>query len=157
MKCTIIESLSYPVVLRDIVKESDMMAKYFHRIARFETSWRFINLILVFDYLSRYSILVSIMMGFNKVMSPLAKWPFEGRFKLTIIDGVNTNNSLVYESPVVKLQHTPITEQGFYMREHHNKCEIVRIPIHLLEERFRTEKGNMEFTLQIQEAEYVGI
>ena len=158
----IIENLTYPVVLRDTIKESDSNLKrsIFRRyqITRIEISWRFINLILKFDYSSRDSIPVSITMEYNKVMSPLAKWPFEGRFKLTIIDRVNTNNSLVYESPVVKLQPTPEPEQGFNLKEQHpNQFEIALIPKNLLEDRFRTEKGEIELTLQIQEAEYVGL
>ena len=153
----IIESLSYPVVLRDRIKESEMREHWFRPFARFETSWRFINLILIFGYSSRDSIPVSITMEFNKVTSPLAKWPFEGRFKLTIIDRVNTNNSPVYESPVVKLQPKPEPEQGFNLMEQHpNQFHLARIPRHLLlEDRFRTEKRNIELTLQIQEAEYV--
>ena len=158
----IIENLTYPVVLRDTLKESDfnLMRSIFRRyqITRIEISWRFINLILKFDYSSRDSIPVSITMEYNKVMSPLAKWPFEGRFKLTIIDRVNTNNSLVYESPVVKLQPKPEPEQGFNLKEQHpNQFEIALIPKNLLEDRFRTGRGNIELTLQIQEAEYVGL
>ena len=96
-------------------------------------------------------------MKFNKVMSSLAKWPFEGRFKLTIIDKIITNNSLVYESPVVKLQPKP--EAGFNLKERHpNQFDLATIPRYLLlEDRFRTEKRNIEFTLQTQEAEHVGL
>ena len=147
-QAAIIESLSYPVVLRDRIKESNMRTLWFHPIARFEISWRFINFILLFDHSSRDSIPVSITMEYNKVMSPLAKWPFEGRFKLTIIDRVNTNNSLVYETPVVKLQPKPEPEPVFKLKEQHpNQFEIARIPIHLLQDRFRTDKENIEFTL----------
>ena len=157
----IIESLSYPVVLRDTIKEREMRTHWRMRyspIARFEISWRFINLKLIFGESSLDSITVSIIMEFNKVMSPLAKWPFEGRFKLTIIDRVNTNNSLVYESPVVKLQPKPRTEAVFKLKEQHpNQFEIATISRHLFQERFRTEKGSIELTLQIQEAEHVGI
>ena len=192
---TIIESITYPLELRDRIKESDMRTHRFLPIDRFETSWRFINLILTFSCSSRDSIPVSITMEFNKVMSPLAKWPFEGRFRLTIIDRVNTNNSPVYESPVVKLQPKPEPEQGFNLKEQHpnqfdlatkpkniifaqifrtenntqptpeqgfklieqhpNQFEIATISKHLLQERFNTGKGNIEFTLQIQEAEHV--
>ena len=157
----IIESLSYPVVLRDRTQESDMKVNWFRRIARFETSWRFIKLTLLFDHSSRYSIPVSISMKFNKVMSPLANWPFEGRFKLTIIDKVNTNNSLVYESPVVKLQPKPEPEpeQGFNLKEQHpNQFELARIAKNLISgDRFKTKNGHTEFVLQIQEYQKVGI
>ena len=154
----IIESLTYPIVLRDTIKESDLKTHWFNRIARFETSWRFINLTLIFSYSSRDSIPIFLTMEFNKVMSPLAKWPFEGRFKLTIIDRVNTN-SPVYESPVVKLQPKPEPEQGFNLKEQHpNQFEIARIPKNLIfGDRFRTESGHTEFVLQIQEVQKVGI
>ena len=157
----IIESLLYPVVLRDRIKESDLMGYWFLEVIpinRYEIPWRFINLILIFGESSLDSISVSITMEFNKVMSPLAKWPFEGRFKLTIIDRVNTNNSLVYETPVVKLQPKPEPEPVFKLKEQHpNRFEIATIPRHLLEDRFSTGTGNVEFTLQIQEAEHVGL
>ena len=96
-------------------------------------------------------------MVFNKVTSPLAKWPFEGRFKLTIIDRVNTNNSLVYESAVVKLQPKQLPEQGFRLKEKHpDRFELVTIPRDLLlEDRFLTGNRDTEFTLQIQEDENV--
>ena len=157
-----IESITYPVVLRDRIQKSDLRGHRSIRyipFARFETSWRFINLILTFSCSSRDSIPVSITMEFNKVMSPLAKWPFEGRFKLTIINRVNTNNSPVYESPVVKLQPKPEPEQGFNLKEQHpNQCYLARIPKNLIfGDRFRTESGHTEFVLQIQEDQIVGI
>ena len=155
----IIESLAYPVVLRDTIKERNFNLMRYYPTIKFEISWRFINLKLKFGYPIQESIPVFLTMEFNKVMSPLAKWPFEGRFKLTIIDRVNTNNSPVYESPVVKLQPKPEPEQGFNLKEQHpNQFEIARIPKNLIfGDRFRTESGHTEFVLQIQEDQKVGI
>ena len=131
----IIESISYPVVLRDIIRESYMVENWFLPLAKFETSWRFINLTLVFGNIIEERIPISLK--FNKLISPLARCPFEGRFKLTIIGRINTVDSLVFESPVVKLQ------------KRFHKFDIVTMPMKLiLEDRFKTEKGEIEFTLQ---------
>ena len=156
-----IESLSYPVVLRDTIKGRYKWINFgFYSMPEYSNdfSWRFINLKLIFGKHSRENIFVSIIMVYNKIMSPQIKWPFEGRFKLTIIDRVNTNNSLVYESAVVKLQPEQQPQQGFRLKEEYpNEFEIVtKIPRDLLlEERFLTENRDTEFTLQIQEAEHV--
>ena len=153
-----IESISYPVVLRGTIeiKEIDKRRNWLSIICSYDFSWRSINLKLIFRNHS-LAISASIIMVFNKVMSPLLKWLFEGRFKLTIIDRVNTNNSLVYESAVVKLQPEQKPELGFRLKEKYNsEFEIATIlKGHLFEKRFLTENRYMEFTLQIQEAEHV--
>ena len=155
-----IESLSYPVVLRDTIKERYKWRGWLPPSCSYDFSWRSINLKVIFEDLSHFQSLaipVSIIMVFNKVMSPQLKWPFEGRFKLTIIDRVNINNSLVYESAVVKLQPKQLPEQGFTLKgKYPDRFEIATIPRDLLlEERFKTENRGTEFTLQIQEAEQV--
>ena len=153
-----IESLSYPVVLRDTMKEIDFKDRRgFLIICSYDFSWRSINLKLIFWNQSLENIPVSIIMVFNKIMSPQLKWPFECRFKLTIIDRVNINNSLVYESAVVKLQPEQEPEQGFTLKgKYPDRSRIATIPKDLLlEERFKTENRYIQFTLQIQEAEQV--
>ena len=152
-----IESLSYPIVLRDTIKEIDKWRGWLTPICSYDFSWRSINLKLVFKDLSHFQSLaipVSIIMLFNNVMSPQLKWPFEGRFKLTIIDRVNPDNSLVYESAVVKLQPQQEPKLGFRLKEEHpNEFKIATIPRNLLlEERFLTVNRYIQFTLQIQEA-----
>ena len=94
-------------------------------------------------------------MIFNKVMSPQLMWLFEGRFKLTIIDRINTNNCLVYESAVVKIQPEQQPEQGFRLKKKYpSEFNIATIPRDLLlKEGFLTENRDTEFTLQIQEVE----
>ena len=66
----IIESLTYPVVLRDTIKESDFnqvrSSFVYNPSIRFEISWRFINLILIFDKLIEKNIPVSIVMELTK-------------------------------------------------------------------------------------------
>ena len=155
-----IESLSYPVVLRDTMMERDIrrgLASFLSSSYRYDISWRSINLTLIFGSLNKQKIPASIIMVLNKIMSPQLKWPFECRFKLTIIDRENTNNSLVYETAVVKLQPEQQPEQGFILKEKHPvRSEIATIPKDLLlEERFLTENRDVQFTLQIQEAEHV--
>ena len=171
-----IESLSYPVVLRDTIKEIDLkrnlvikkidrmmnfafysMPEYSLSSYSYDFAWRFINLRLIFRNQDPANISVSIIMVFNKIMSPQLKWPFECRFKLTMIDRVNRNNSLVYESAVVKLQPEQQTEQGFTLKEEYpDRSEIARIPKDLLlEKRLITENSDIQFTLQIQEAEHL--
>ena len=157
-----IESLSYPVVLRDTIKKIDLKERIgrfllFGTIGSYDFSWRFINLRLIFRNQYEGNIPASIIMIFNNVMSPQLKWPFEGRFKLTIIDRVNRYNSLVYESAVVKLQPEQESEQGFTLKEKYpSEFKIATIPRNLLlEEKFLTENRYIQFTLQIQEAEHV--
>ena len=155
-----IESLSYPVMLRDTIKERDILDRRsilrLIPICSYDFAWRFINLRLMFRNQYKGNIPVSIIMVFNNVMSPQLKWPFEGRFKLTIIDRINRNNSLVYESVVVKLQPQQLPGQGFTLNEKYpNEFEITRIPRDLFEERFMTENREIQFTLQIQEVEHV--
>ena len=159
-----IESLSYPVVLRDTINERNIRIDKRRGIdyllkpsSSYDFLWRSINLRLRFRYQDLAYVPVSITMVYNKIMSPQLKWPFEGRFKLTIIDRVNTNNSLVYESAVVKLQPKQEPEQGFILKEKHpNEFEIATISRDLLfVKRFLTESRDIQFTLQIQEAEHV--
>ena len=150
-KQSVTESLSYPVVLRDTIKINER--GWLPPSCSYDFLWGSINLRLRFWDKYHANISVSIIMLYYKVISP--KWPFEGRFKLTIIDRVNRHNSLVHESAVVKLQPEQEPEQGFTLKEKYtNEFEIATIPIDLLlEERFRTENRDIEFTLQIQEAE----
>ena len=147
------ESSLYPFVLRDTIKINER--GWLPPSCSYDFSWRSINLRLRFWDKYHANISVSIIMLYYKVISP--KWSFEGRFKLTIIDRVNRHNSLVNESAVVKLQPEQQPEPGFTLKEKYtNEFEIATISIDLLfEERFRTENREIEFTLQIQEAENV--
>ena len=154
------ESSSYPVVLRDTIKRRDKRGGWLSSSSySYDFSWRSINSILIFINQSLANISVSIIMIINKVISPLAQWSFEGRFKLTIIDRVNRNNSLVYESAVVKLQPEQEPELGITFKgKYSNRFKIATISRDLLlEERFMTENRGTEFTLQIQEVEHLSM
>ena len=109
------KSLSYPVVLRDTIKRRELKKRssvfsMLPAICSYDFAWQSIDLRLIFFNTFLVEISVSIIMLYNDVISPQLKWSFEGRFKLTIIDRVNRNNSLVYESAVVKLQPKQIPE-----------------------------------------------
>ena len=156
---SIIENLSYPVVLRDkltfLYLEGTLISRLLSFfLARYCFSWQSIILRLKFGRPIQEVIPICIMIVYNKVMTPLLKWLFEGRFKLTIIDRVNTNNYLVYQSAVVKLR----PEESTYCRANIPiDSELATIATNLLQKRFRTEDGEVEFTLQIQEAENIRI
>ena len=157
----IIESLSYPLVFRNRIKQRDVFKErsfidQLFTLAKFEISWRFLNLLLIFGNSSEETIPVTIVMKYHPVMSKLAGWPFEGRFKLTIADRVDTNNSLVYESNIEKLKPDQF---GFISREEYpDRFELATIPkSFLLEDRFITEEGEIGITLHVQEAEHFRI
>ena len=156
---SIIENLSYPVVLRDkltfLYLEGTLISRLLSFfLARYCFSWQSIILRLKFGRPIQEVIPICIMIVYNKVMTPLLKWLFEGRFKLTIIDRVNTNSSLVYQSAAVKLRPE---ESIILPSEYPNRFELATIATNLLQKRFRTEDGEVEFTLQIQEAENIRI
>ena len=145
----VIEGLTYPVVLRNKLKRSDLErgkdVSSLYQTEIFEFSWQSYKLELIFKYIvegNTISVLTKMTEGGTN--NSLQKDAYEGRFKLTIIDRVNTNNSLVYETPVVKLQE-----------QHPNVFTITSIARELiLQGRFRSENGYIEFTLQIQEPEH---
>ena len=156
-----IESVSYPVVLRDTIKSDFKIKRTWSRmipLAKFEILWRSINMVLLFKRPYGGYIPASVSMKFNEVMSPQLKWPFQGRFKLTIVNKINPTCSLVYESSVVDLQPKQHPELGFNLVEDNpdNVRITEAIPRKLLEDTSRKE-GEVEFTLQIQVAEHVRI
>ena len=82
----------------------------------------------------------------NDDRAPLVKWPFEGRFKLTLIG--NKNKSYIYESDFGKLQPQNVSkDKGRYPSEQ-LLAKITRED--LQEDKFITGKSYI-FTLQIQE------
>ncbi|KAI6647222.1 TNF receptor-associated factor 4 [Oopsacas minuta] len=160
-----VERLSYPVVLRSFITEIagnriPTFGQFFNIIRNnFKIYWRFLKIILEFSRMpGEKTISVTITMDYDQYRSPLAKWPFEGRFKLTILDQTNINNFLVYESDIVKLQ--PAYEPDCIGLEEESKYPfklvLPEIPVCSLEERY-ISKGDkrIPFTLQIQEAEDV--
>ncbi|KAI6647223.1 TNF receptor-associated factor 4 [Oopsacas minuta] len=141
----IVERWSYHVILRNVIR---------HNFLQFKQEPTMNKHIHWYDSITFTTVSVTIIMDYDQHRSPLAKWPFEGRFKLTLLDNKNKDKSLVYESDIVKLQPENKTDRkGIYEDKVPSKLVLARISRKLLlEKRFRTDKG-IQFTLQIQEAE----
>ncbi|KAI6647221.1 TNF receptor-associated factor 4 [Oopsacas minuta] len=167
-----VERLSYPVVLRSFITEIvDRISSFSRPILNifrnnFEIYWRFLKITLNFSRVPgegivsvKETISVIITMDYDQYRSPLAKWPFEGRFKLTILDQTNINNLLVYESDIVKLQPEYERDRIGLEKESKYPFKLVlaaKIPVCSLEERYISKDDKrIPFTLQIQEAEDV--
>ena len=150
----VIQSLTYPVVLRDNIHESYLGTTGYYYFTQPEStrkqfSWQSHKLELQFKYTGRDTdtIFVLIRMANGGSMEWLQRDACKSGFKLTIIDRVNTNNSLIYEMPVMQLK-----EQSRY------ELEITSIPkILLFEKRFRGWFGEIEYILQIQDLELIRI
>ena len=151
-----LEKLSYPTVFRDSVHKDSFQLegfalKYMFRPPiRFTVRWKLFDLRLNFKKSESNIISITITMRYDTKRSPLAKWPFEGRFKLTLIDRINVHESLVYESAVVKLRPE---HQSFNEDEYPDNLKLAEIPTNIfLENRFATE-DKIAFTIQVQETE----
>ena len=142
-----VELSSYPIILRDEVFQT-IPYRVYRKLKTCEVIWKFLQISVMFQYtITHKSISVSISMKYVEAKIPLAKLPFQGRFKLTMIDNFNMENSLVYESGFVKLQPHKVSQ------EYKHPCSffLTHVPMKYLHEgRFQTE-GNVIFTLQVQE------
>ena len=156
----IIKRLSYPIVLRDVIKlellgvlpsgTAGKKAPTWTTIS-YDMSWRSVNLSLLLKPGEKKWVSFWIALNPNKDVSSSIKALFEGRLKLTIIDNRFPSDSLVYESPVLKLQ-TGMSIEGDTTAQQEVKLTDITKDI-LSEERFKTEKKEVEFTLQVQDAE----
>ena len=116
----IIERLSYPVVLRDVIRKDtfELLKGTPGKIAsqlpivRYEMCWRSIHFSFLIKYGDKKCLSFWIEINSNKEIFPLMKGSFEGRFKLKIIDNIFPSYSLVYESPIVKLQPETTAESS---------------------------------------------
>ena len=141
----VIVSLSYYVVLRSKLRLLFRLHNAHEEI--FEFTWQSHKFMVSFKDTERYTISVSVSLANGGSLNWLQRGVNESRFKLTIIDRVNTKNSLVYKSPVIEPEEQPLYEFG-----------IASIPIELLlEEGFRRENRYIEFTLQVQGPEQIRI
>ena len=121
----------------------------------FEVIWKLLKIGLSFNTTnSCKNLSVNINMYYDEANIPLAKLPFEGRFKLTIIDNIEMKNSLVYESKFVKLQPRKLVKGvNTYQCQYLSNLFLTYVPMDYLQEHRFTVKGNVKFTLQIQEIE----
>ena len=149
-----LEHVSYPTVLRDLIFQQSLKRIFFSFFSGpcFTVIWRLYHFRLTFLLHKIDHIPVIITMDYDTKRSPLVKWSFEGRFKLTLIDRTDIHKSLIYESAVVKLRpkHGSFAEVKDTFPDN---VKLANIPMDsLLQDRFISENG-IEFTLQIQETE----
>ena len=154
-----LEKLSYPTVLRDSVHKDSFQLRDIrymifqsHHHIQLTVRWRLFDLCLNFHNFESNIIPVTITMRYDTKRSPLAKWPFEGRFKLTLIDRIDIHESLVYESSVVKLR--PRHESFDRAKDTYpDDLALAEIPNNVFtKDRFVSE-DRVAFTLQVQETE----
>ena len=149
-----LEHLSYPTVLRDFISVRSFERKTIPLLPGpcFTVIWRLFHFRLISLLQGGEGISLLITMDYDSKRSPLVKWPFVGRFKLTFIDRIDMHKSLIYESAVVKLR--PKHESFAVAKDTYPdnvKLAYIQRDL-LLHDRFISENG-VAFTLQIQEAE----
>ena len=129
-----VEGLSYHIILRDEVTDGNT----------YTVNWRSMKMKVKF-YCSQFNGLVVHVIVMDVYMKNLlAKWPFEGRFKLTIID--RTNECHIYKSDLVKLQPRDIPRYG---EEYPHECTIMRTQY----KASYVTYGKLNVILQIQDIE----
>ena len=150
------DKLLYPIVLRYTFKMDSLLLG--EPTCKITCSWSpyKIHVLLLINKDSEIS--VAIKMENDNTIATY----FEGRFKLTIYDRKDTTNSLIYETPVTKLQfqdshrssiHENSSKERSPRKQHTPELVIANVPQELLfDERFITNNEAL-FTLQIQHAE----
>ena len=108
-----VERLSYPIILRDeLVIPTIGFLPTTQPIKKVTRSWKFLKISVEFKYFSKHQSIFVFVMENDDIRAPLAKWPFEGRFKLTIID---KNKFHIYESYSIQLQpRNVLKDEGRY-------------------------------------------
>ena len=143
-----VEKLSYPAILRDefVIPRSIPLSPSSIPILSTKVNWKFLKIRVEFKYSNdNQYITVSVIMENEDPKAPLAKWPFEGRFKLTIID---KNEPNIYESQLMQLQPRNVSkDKGRYLSE----FVIAEIPYEDLHDGRYYSGKKFEFNLQIQE------
>ena len=144
----------YPVVLRGYIYWSylDKIDYYYYPPPESITkqfSWQSHKLELEFNYIGRGTdtIFVLIRMANGGSMEWLQRDACNIKFKLTIIDRINTNKSLIYEIPIMQLK-----KNSRYEFEITSMSRGI-----IIERRFRDSFRGIEFTLQIQDLELIRI
>ena len=140
------DKMLYPIVLRDTFK----MDRILLNIPGYKTacSWNSYKIHVHVAFTNKDGeISATIFMENDNIR---ATW-FEGRFKLTICDKKDIKNSLVYETPVAKLQFRVNSLDP--RKLHTPELVIAKVPQDLIfDERFVSD-NKVLFTLQIQNAE----
>ena len=153
----ILEKMTFPMIMHNFIKKEPLSTfvndcgkrgVFLHSgpTLRYEIQWKVPNLSLVIGYKAGTVVNVWITVG-NKFLKPM-----EYKFKLTLINNLNTKESLTFESPFIKLQ--PKLNEVKKGTDNNAEFPIAEIPLRTLSEaRFRTAKQEIAFTLQIQEVE----
>ena len=129
-----VEGLSYHIILRDEVTEGTANT----------VNWRSMKIRVKFYCNQQNGLAVHVSVMDVYIKNPISKWPFEGRFKLTIIDRMNECH--IYESDLVKLQPRDVSRVG---EKYPQECTIVRTPY----KDSYLRDGKLNVTLQIQDIE----
>ena len=142
-----VDMSSYPIILCD---EIAIQANIFHPqvvLVTKKVHWKCKISVEFQHFRNNEFINVFVIMKDNE-SAQLTKWPFEGRFKLTLIDKRNT--SYIYKSDLIKLQpKNVLKDQGRYLSE----FLLAMIPFEHLPEGGFLKGRKLKFTLQIQEVE----
>ena len=145
-----VEKLSYPIILRDelVIPNLSRLPSNFIQTQSVKAYWKFFKICLEFKLSSKNQIISVSVMENDDTRTPLANWPFEGRFKLTLID--NQNKSRISESDLIKLQPQNVSkDKGHYPSDFF----LANIPHEDLQEDKFSTGGKFNFTLQIQDVE----
>ena len=142
------ERLFYPIILCDelVIPNNNQLSLSSMTICSTKVKWKFLKIRVDFKYSSDiHFITVSVIMENEDTKAPLARWPFEGRFKLSIID---KNEPYIYESGFMQLQPRNVSkDKGRYLSE----FVIAEIPYKDLHDGSDFSGKKFEFNLQIQE------
>lgn len=149
------DKLLYPIVLRDTFKVDTVLVN--NSAYKITCSWNSYRIHVVFI---NEDGLISVKIKMENDNTILVTTWFEGKFKLTICDTKDIKNSLVYETPVAKLQFQQLKRPSINpprerssQKQYTPELVIANVPTDLiLDERFVTNNEVM-YTLQMQIAE----
>ena len=145
MMTNTLEYFSYPTALRGFISKTHQGNYVPFPYLCFTFIWRLYHFRLTFSLHQGNDIPVTVAMDYDTKRSPLVTWPFEGRFKLTLIDRIDLHKSIIFESTVVKLRPK---HESFAGVTYPDNVTFAYIPILLFGGR---AENRVEFALQIQE------
>ena len=140
-----VDMSSYPIILCD---EFAIPAGAWNVSSIKEVKWKYLRILVEFKFSGFQEVTsVFVRMENDYTRAPVAKWLFEGRFKLTIIG--KKNKSHIYESDFIQLQPRNISkDKGEYP-----EFLLATFLYKDLPEGGFLKGRKLKFTLQIQEVE----
>ena len=138
-----VDMSSYPIILCDELDIPTYLIDASFLVIK-QVDWRCkLNVGFQHDRNDKY-ITAFLRMENEKTKAPPVKWPFQGRFKLTIID--KKYKSSIYESDLIKLQpENVLKDKGRYPSD----FTMVNFPFEYPRKNFFDTK--LKFILQAQE------